>query len=550
MGTNVPAVTFGATGFIVPPAPSILAGVEADISAAFGATLNFNLNTPQGQLASSEAAIIFNAYSLFAYYTQQVDPAYASGRMQDAIGRIYFLERDPAEPTALQIACVGAQGVVIPVASLITDTAGNLYACTQAGTIPSGGTITLAFACTVPGPVAAPSSNGVSIYQAIPGWDSVTVVSGEIGSNVESRQAFEQRRQDTVAGNSFGAIGSIIGAVAKVSGVLDYYGYNNNTAGSVTVGGVSIPAYSIYVAVSGGAPSDVAQAIFSKKGPGAPMTGNTTVTVYDNNPLYASPIPYQITYEIPTALQFLFKVVLVNGPNVPSDAATQVQNALIAAFTQGVVPNNPQVVPGLRARIGSVVYATTYVQAINALGPWAQVASIGIGSANSPDALVVGHISGNTLTVTAVTSGTLEVGQALSDALGRIANGTIITAFGSGSGGTGTYTVNQPQTVAGATFTGSGSGTNLTVSAVTGVIGIGDVLSGTGVPGGTTIVSQTSGTPGGAGVYVTSGATTSLGASLASNAPIIAASADQSVVSTQINQEPQLTASNIAVTTT
>lgn len=56
----------------------------------------------------------------------------------------------------------------------------------------------------------------------------------------------------------------------------------------------------------------------------------------------------------------------------------------------------------------------------------------------------------------------------------------------------------------GATFTGSQSGTNLTTTSVTGLISVGDVIAGTGVASGTTILSQTSGTTGGAGVYVTS----------------------------------------------
>jgi hypothetical protein len=71
-----------------------------------------------------------------------------------------------------------------------------------------------------------------------------------------------------------------------------------------------------------------------------------------------------------------------------------------------------------------------------------------------------------------------------------------------------------------ATFTGSGSGTSLTVSSVTGQIFLGDVVSGTGVPAGTTIVSQVSGTEGGAGVYVTSKATTASAASLTATQPI------------------------------
>ena len=334
--TNVPTVSFGATGFQAPSTTQVLTGVIADIQAAFSGKLNLSitnlasLGTSQGQLATSMTGSIVNANNAFLVQASQTDPAYASGRWQDAIGNLYSMQRNPSEPTALQIACNGAQGVNIPVGASLIDGSGNIYLATQAGVIPVGGSITLTFANLIPGPVAVPAT--VAPYQTIPGWDSATVISGAIGRNVESRAAFEQRRQDSVAGNSFGPIGAIIGAVAKVTGVLDYYGYNNNTANPVTINGVSIAANSIYVCVAGGAPLAVAQAILSKKGAGAPMTGNTTVTAFDSNPLYASPQPYTITYEIPAALQLLFKVVIANGPLVPSNAAQQVQSALLAAF--------------------------------------------------------------------------------------------------------------------------------------------------------------------------------------------------------------------------
>lgn len=69
-----------------------------------------------------------------------------------------------------------------------------------------------------------------------------------------------------------------------------------------------------------------------------------------------------------------------------------------------------------------------------------------------------------------------------------------------------------------ASFTGTGTGTSLAVTSVSGVIKPGDGLAGTGVPAGTTILSQVPGvgTVGGAGTYVTSVATTSSGASLTS----------------------------------
>lgn len=74
----------------------------------------------------------------------------------------------------------------------------------------------------------------------------------------------------------------------------------------------------------------------------------------------------------------------------------------------------------------------------------------------------------------------------------------------------------------GASCTATGSSTNLTVSSVTGYISPGDIIPfQTGIPSGTLIVSQSSGTFGGAGVYVTSKPTTVSGASITISSPIL-----------------------------
>jgi hypothetical protein len=69
---------------------------------------------------------------------------------------------------------------------------------------------------------------------------------------------------------------------------------------------------------------------------------------------------------------------------------------------------------------------------------------------SSPGAVITGSITATTLTVTAVSSGILYVGQTIQGA--GITTQTIITALGSGSGGNGTYTVNNSQTVASETM--------------------------------------------------------------------------------------------------
>jgi len=69
---------------------------------------------------------------------------------------------------------------------------------------------------------------------------------------------------------------------------------------------------------------------------------------------------------------------------------------------------------------------------------------------SSPGAVVTAAISGTTLTVATVTSGTLYVGQTIQGA--GITTQTIITALGTGTGGAGTYTVNNSQTIASITM--------------------------------------------------------------------------------------------------
>jgi hypothetical protein len=73
------------------------------------------------------------------------------------------------------------------------------------------------------------------------------------------------------------------------------------------------------------------------------------------------------------------------------------------------------------------------------------------GALQTARAVVTGSISGTTLTVTAVTGGALGIGQVLTGT--GITAGTTITAFGSGSGGTGTYTVSPSQTAGSTTIT-------------------------------------------------------------------------------------------------
>ncbi len=435
--TNVPTPTLGPVGFVVPPESAIFTGVQTDYVGALGANLNPSLTTPQGQLETTTTAIISDAYGQQVALFNGVDPAYASGRMQDAICRIYNLSRNPAQPTALQVACGGLSGVVIPVGALIGDPNGNVYSCTAQGTIGSSGTVTLGFANQVTGPTPVPVS--VSIYQAIPSWNTVAIVSGVPGNAVEGHAALELRRQATLMANSQGVLDAIYGAVLRVPGVLDAYRFENPTGSPVTIGNVTLAANSLYIAAYGGDANAIAQAIWSRKNPGCAYNGNTSVVVQDNNPAYGPPFPsYTVTFQIPTPRATCFNVTLTNNLQVPSTVVTLVQNAIIAGFTGAD--------GGSRAGIGATIYSSRYYSDVAALGNWAQIVSIEVGTDDEPATTFTASIATTTLNVTALATGTLAPGMFVFGM--NVSAGSIILSQISGTtGGIGTYALAASQTV-------------------------------------------------------------------------------------------------------
>jgi len=372
--TNVPALEFTQSGVSVPSEADVLTGVLQDNNSAFGGRLNPALETPQGQLATTWAFEIAEKNAQIANIANQVNPDFSSGRWQDAIARIYFIDRIPAQGTVVQATCIGLPGVVIPVGALAKDSSGNLYSCTQAGTIPNTGTITLSFTCTTPGPIACPAGTLTTIYKAIPGWDTINnLTDGVVGNLVESRSEFEARRQASVAMNSHGSVPSVYGAVLNVPGVLDAYVTENTTNAPIVQGSTSVTLapHSLYICVVGGLAEDIAAAIWSKKSLGCDYNGNTTVIVYDKDG-YDYPYPqYEVKYQIPTAASVFFAVQLQANPNMPANVVDLVKDAITAAFngTDG----------GTRARIGSTLVAGRYYAGIAAISPTVAVKSVLLG---------------------------------------------------------------------------------------------------------------------------------------------------------------------------
>ena len=375
--SSVPKIQFTPAGLVIPAETAILAGVQADMNAAFGGGLNPGLETPQGQLASSQAAVIGDKNNEVALFVNQIDPQYSADRFQDAIGRIYFLTRKPATPTSVQATVNGLSGTVIPGGTLAQDTSGNTYACSGDVIIDSTGSITAEFQNIATGPIPCAAGTLTQVYQAVPGWDTITnAADGTLGSDVESRADFEYRRKNSVALNSTGTPQAIYAEVFALADVLDVYVKDNPTGAAVNTGSTNYPiaAHSVYVAVVGGTDADVAAAIWRKKDLGCDTNGNASAVVVDPSG-YSYPQPsYTIKFQRPASLAVKFAVQLVNDPSLPSNIVTLVKNAIIARFNGADGTS--------RERIGATILASRYYGAVVPVASNVSLISVLIGTSS------------------------------------------------------------------------------------------------------------------------------------------------------------------------
>ncbi|WHB31176.1 baseplate wedge protein [Xanthomonas phage NEB7] len=394
MSTNVPLPKFLPTGLSVPSEPEILAGVQTDWIHAFalsGKALNAELTTPQGQLQQTQAFILAAINAQLLELVANIDPMTSSGAWQDALGRIYFLTRQPATYATVQATVRGTVGQVLPLGAQARSSDGSLWASTQAVTFGTGGAATVVFRAVQIGAGPAAGVNDLTIYQQQTGWESISNATGSVpGLDVESRQSFEERRASSVNIGGNGTASAVRAAIANVTGVTDVFIYNNGSVNPIRYGATNypIPAHSLGISVAGGADADIAAAIHSKLDcgcglPTAPGLGTLITQLIEDSEFYAEPYPtYLIRFVRPAPVTIYVTVNVANLSTLPSTYVQSVQNAVATALTTGFATPDGSITVD-RARIGGQIVAAEYFAAVLALRGITPV-SIFIGTSPSP----------------------------------------------------------------------------------------------------------------------------------------------------------------------
>ena len=265
----------------------------------------------------------------------QINPDYATGMMQDAIAKIYFLERKKATSSVVTCKLTGLVGTIVPTGFKVKDGSGFIWSLTYSTQIPDAGFVYAQFHCTQSGYIQAKAGTITEMYQAIVGLDRVeNEVDAAPGQEEESRRDFAFRRQNSVAINSVGTPQAVYANVFAVKNVSDVFVYHNVTDKEIEYGVTKykIAPHSIYVAVVGGSNQEIAQAIWERSGNGCNYNGNTTVKVYDMT--YSEPRPeYNVSFNRPDLVQVLIDVLIEKNSNSSVGMEQKIKETIIRAFT-------------------------------------------------------------------------------------------------------------------------------------------------------------------------------------------------------------------------
>ena len=285
--------------------------------------------TPAGQLIDGMTALVVQKDSELMQLANMFNPVTATGIYQDALAKIYFINRHVAQPTVVTCQCKGLNGTVIPRGAVVQSNDGYQFTANENITIPAGGEVNALFSCTETGPILVSANSVQKIITVIPGWDSVNnSAAGVTGRNEETQSEFEERRYNSVAANSHGLAESVGGAV-----------YN-----------LVVPPHSVYLSVYGGESQDIGMTMHNKLDAGCGTAGNTSVTITD--PTNGSLHLYY--YTVPTVKPVYVQVT--TAPDVLYNAA-DVQQAILDNFLGNVEGFN-------RVIMGDELYSSRFYQTI------------------------------------------------------------------------------------------------------------------------------------------------------------------------------------------
>lgn len=281
--------SFNSSGLTVATASEITAALTSGLQGIYGADINVDQNSPDGQMIGILTQMAVDIRELLVQINSSFDPDQAQGALLDQRLAINKIQRHGGtytqQPMTLVVnATVTLQGLdaaanePLGTGYTVQDGNGNQFILLDSNTFTAGTYTGIAFRAQKIGAVNVPVNTITNPLTIVPGVVSVNNPSAatSVGQDQETDPQARTRRQSSVANSSAGYLNGLEGTLAALTGVTSAKVYENVTD---SIDGDGIPAHGIWCIVNGGADSAIGNAIYQKKDPGANMKGSVTVPI-------------------------------------------------------------------------------------------------------------------------------------------------------------------------------------------------------------------------------------------------------------------------------
>lgn len=347
-------ITLDQNGLTIETRTDIVTALDTGLQTIYGADINLDPNSPDGQLVALVAQAKVDIEELFAQVYASMDPDQAIGVVLGQRCAINGVVRHAGTYTQQTVTVTVTQALTLPgldtaptAPFTVADTAGNQYQLAAAYAFTGAGSVDLVFQAAELGAINSAPNTITSIVSVTLGVSAVNNAAGPgtTGTDEESDSALRIRRANSVSLPSRGYLQGLLGALQDVDGVTQAEVFENNT--STATGGIA--AHSIWCIVAGGAAADVANAIYVKRNAGCGMVGSTTVVIEQ-----VDGSNFTVAFDRPTpeTLWIELTVAAITGTIDPEYIRAQILEnfasyrinqtadaSAVVAFVKGIVPN-------------------------------------------------------------------------------------------------------------------------------------------------------------------------------------------------------------------
>lgn len=349
------------TGLSIESNPNIVAYLVSCFQFIYGADINVDSNSPDGQLIRIFAQSItdFLELLLATYNLSAISTSY--GTRLDQLVALNGIQRKQGTYTQTQILITANAALTVPgqdqtaiTPFTVADNAGNQFQLVTSYVFSAPASATLTFEAVDIGQVETTANTITNIITSTLGISTVnnpSTASDVIGVNEETDAQLKVRQAQAFTLGATGPSDSMESALRNIPDVVDAIVVENNTSAPVN----TVPAYSVWPIVNGGTPTEIAQAIYSKKSPGTPMKGSISqIVTRPNGQTFSAQWDVAVSQPLYIAFSIIWR-----GPQAFSNTTIIAALASTLAYKLGENPSIGDIVQAM------IVIAPTAIVTIN-----------------------------------------------------------------------------------------------------------------------------------------------------------------------------------------